>query len=79
MLMDDLGNLLVCDRANSRLTVFGRDLKHVKEISLPAGLHTPISLLRWDNYVLVVCQGNYAASGGAVAWRWNEHQAESLQ
>jgi hypothetical protein len=68
MLMDDLGNLLVCDRANSRLTVFGRDLKHVKEISLPAGLHTPISLLRWDNYVLVVCQGNYAASGGAVAW-----------
>merc|ERR1719427_2176455 len=74
MMVDDLGNFLVCDRANSRLTVFDRNLKHVKEISLPAGLHTPISLLRWNNYVLVVSQGNYAASGGAVAWKWSRQQ-----
>ena len=72
MVFDDCGNLLVCDRGNSRLTVLGHDLKHVKEISLPAGLHTPISLLRWGKFVLVVCQGNYAVNGGAVAWMWNK-------
>jgi len=72
MVVDDCGNFLVCDRGNSRLTVLGHDLKHVKETPLPAGLHTPISLLRWGKFVLVVCQGNYAVNGGAVAWMWNK-------
>ena len=78
LLVDDGGNLLICDSGNNRLVLFSESGQFVRVVDSNKNYTTPFGLTRYNDTVVVVYQGRVSRSlAGMVTYRIKQQEIEN--